>query len=107
MTDSSRKSPDPKGIVPMHASETGGSRLAHWPPPTLSHELKPLAIKHGTNQPIRHATRRGWRMTRSMFAEFQDGEDYKGAGKRAWQTIADAESVADHGSAPANARAKA
>jgi len=75
MTDSSRKSPDRKGIAAMHASDTGGSHLAHWPPPTLGHELKPLAIKHASSQPIKHGTRRGWRMTRSMFAEFEDGED--------------------------------
>jgi hypothetical protein len=70
MTD--RKWPDPKGTSPAH---TGESHLAHWPPPTMGHELKPMAIKRKSNEPIRHATRRGWRLTRAMFSEFEGDED--------------------------------
>ena len=73
MTDSSRRPPDPKGTAPTQASATG-SHLAHWPPPTFKDELKPMAIKHRSSEPIKHANRRGWRMTRSMFAEF-DGDE--------------------------------
>jgi hypothetical protein len=75
MTDSSSEPPDPKGTASTQVSETGRSHLAHWPPPTMGSELKPLAIKHRSSQPIKHATRRGWRMTRSMFAEFEDGDN--------------------------------
>jgi hypothetical protein len=73
MTDSNGKSPDPRGTASTQAA--GGNRLAHWPPPTFRDELKPMAIKHRTNAPIKHATRRGWRMTRSMFAEFEGDDD--------------------------------
>jgi hypothetical protein len=72
MTD--RKSPDPKGTNPLHA-QTGGSHLAHWPPPTMRHELKPMPIKHKTSEPIHHGTRRGWRLTRAMFSEFDGDEE--------------------------------
>ncbi|WP_315742198.1 hypothetical protein [Bradyrhizobium sp. SZCCHNR1075] len=69
-----RKWPDPKGTSPLHAHDTG-SHLAHWPPPSMGRELKPMAIKHKTSEPIKHSTRRGWRLTRAMFSEFEDGED--------------------------------
>ena len=69
-----RKWPDPKGTSPLHAQETGGSHLAHWPPPTFGRELKPMPIKHKTSEPTKRATKRGWRLTRAMFSEFQDDE---------------------------------
>ncbi|GLH75421.1 hypothetical protein SSBR45G_03290 [Bradyrhizobium sp. SSBR45G] len=70
-----RRPSDPKGTSSLSLSHpTSGSHLAHWPPPTLAHELKPMPIKHRTNEPVKHATRRGWRLTREMFAEFQDDE---------------------------------
>ena len=72
MTDS--KWPESKDTSPLHAGETGGSHLAHWPPPTMGRELKPLEVKHKSSALIRHATRRGWRLTRAMFSEF-GGED--------------------------------
>lgn len=72
---SDQKTPDPKGISPLHASPTGGSRLAHWPPPTFGHELRPLPIKHRTTEKVHHGTRRGWRLTRAMFSEFEGDED--------------------------------
>lgn len=52
-----------------------GSQLAHWPPPLLGRDLKPMAIKHRSSEPVKHATRRGWRLTRAMFAEFADNEE--------------------------------
>ncbi|WP_315811057.1 MULTISPECIES: hypothetical protein [unclassified Bradyrhizobium] len=71
----SRRPTDPKGTSPLSLSHpTSGSHLAHWPPPALSSELKPMPIKHRANEPVKHATRRGWRLTRAMFAEFQDDE---------------------------------
>jgi hypothetical protein len=73
MTD--RKWPDFKGTSPLHADKTDGSHLAHWPPPTMSQELKPMAVKHRSSQPVRHATRRGWRLTRAMFSEFSGEEE--------------------------------
>ncbi|BAM89801.1 hypothetical protein S58_38110 [Bradyrhizobium oligotrophicum S58] len=71
-----RRPTDPKGTSSLSLSHpASGSHLAHWPPPTLSHELKPLPIKHRGNEQAKHAPRRGWRLTRAMFAEFQDDED--------------------------------
>lgn len=72
---SNRKTPDPKSTSPLHNGEHVGSHLAHWPPSGLGGELRPMAIKHGNNEPIRHGTRRGWRLTRAMFSEFDGGED--------------------------------
>ena len=72
MTD--RKWPDPKGTSPHHADGTGGNRLAHWPPPSMGQELKPMAVKRKSDETVRHATRRGWRLTRAMFSEF-DGDE--------------------------------
>ena len=74
MTD--RKWPDPKGTSPLHASETGGSHLAHWPPPTMGQQLTPKSVKRSkSGEPVRYATRRGWRLTRAMFSEFEGSED--------------------------------
>jgi hypothetical protein len=73
MTD--RKWPDPKGTSPLHTADTGGSHLAHWPPPTMGQELKPMAVKHKSSEPVRRARRRGWRLTRAMFSEFAGEEE--------------------------------
>jgi hypothetical protein len=74
MTD--RKwSSDPKSESPLHAGETVGSHLAHWPPPTVNSELKPMPIRQKANAHIRHGTRRGWRLTRAMFSEFEGDDD--------------------------------
>ena len=73
MTD--RKWPDPRGTSPLHTNETGGNRLAHWPPPTMGQGLKPKTVKRKTDEPVPRATRRGWRLTRSMFSEFDGDED--------------------------------
>jgi len=70
-----RRPSDPKGTTSLSLSHPASvSHLAHWPPPTFGNELKPLPIKHRTSEPVKHATRRGWRLTRAMFAEFQDDD---------------------------------
>ncbi|ABQ36228.1 MAG: hypothetical protein E6614_01865 [Bradyrhizobium sp.] len=70
-----RRPSDPKGTGSLSLSHPeSGSHLAHWPPPTMSRELKPMPVKHRSSEPVKHATRRGWRLTRAMFAEFQDDE---------------------------------
>jgi hypothetical protein len=51
------------------------SRLAHWPPPAAGHDLKPMPIKQRSTEPVRHGTRRGWRLTRALFAEFQNEDE--------------------------------
>ena len=71
-----RRPTDPKGTSSLSLSHpASGSHLAHWPPPTLGHELRPMPIKHRGNEQAKHTPRRGWRLTRAMFAEFQDDED--------------------------------
>jgi hypothetical protein len=76
MTDPRNRSPDHKGIASLNvrASETAGTHLAHWPPPQLGHEIKPVIIKHKAGEPAKRAKPRGWRLTRAMFAEFADDE---------------------------------
>jgi hypothetical protein len=76
MTDTRNRSPDHKGVGSLHlqASESAGTRLAHWPPPQLGREIKPLIIKHKAGEPANRAKPRGWRLTRAMFSEFADDE---------------------------------
>jgi hypothetical protein len=76
VSDTRNRSPDHKGIASLHAraSETAGTHLAHWPPPQLSEEVKPITIKHKAGEPANRAKPRGWRLTRAMFAEFADDE---------------------------------
>ncbi len=70
------RSTDPKGTSSLSLSHpASGSHLAHWPPPLLGQHLKPMPVKHRSKEPVTHATRRGWRLTRAMFAEFEDDED--------------------------------
>ena len=54
------------------ASETLGTRLAHWPPPRRSQESKPVIMKHQQGEPAKRAKPRGWRLTRALFSEFAD-----------------------------------
>ena len=54
--------------------EAPRSRLASWPPPSVRQDIKPMPIKQRSTEPVKHATRRGWRLTRALFAEFQDDE---------------------------------
>jgi hypothetical protein len=58
----------------LRISETEGSHLAHWPPPTRGQEAKPVFMKHPPGEPAQHAKPRGWRLTRAIFSEFADDE---------------------------------
>ena len=61
---------------PDNSPEPGASHLAHWPPPLLEREVKPMPIKHhAAGEPVKRASRRGWRLMRAMFSEFDDDED--------------------------------
>lgn len=68
---------DPKGVTFRYVapSETKGTHLAHWPPPRFSHDVKPVIAKHAPTESVHYAKPRGWRLTRAIFAEFQDEED--------------------------------
>lgn len=76
MTDSRDNLPGDRGLASLHvrASETGGTRLAHWPPPLRGREAKPVFMKHEPGEPVKRAKPRGWRLTRAMFSEFADEE---------------------------------
>lgn len=69
-------SADRKGPSSMyvHASETSGMHLAHWPPPLRGKESKPVFVKHAAGEPAKRAKPRGWRLTRAIFSEFSDDE---------------------------------
>jgi hypothetical protein len=71
-----KRSSDRKGLSPMyvHASETMGTHLAHWPPPQRGRESKPVFTKHAAGEPVKRAKPRGWRLTRAIFSEFADEE---------------------------------
>jgi len=58
----------------MRANETGGTQLAHWPPPQRGRESKPVFMKHPEGEPVKRAKPRGWRLTRAIFGEFADDE---------------------------------
>jgi hypothetical protein len=38
----------------VRASETGGTHLAHWPPPLREHEARPVLVKHQPAGRARH-----------------------------------------------------
>lgn len=71
---------DRKGLRPMYllASETTGTRLAHWPPPQRSQdrgkESKPVLLTQAAGEPAKRARSRGWRLTRAMFSEVADDD---------------------------------
>lgn len=73
-------SSDHKGLSSMHvrASETTGTRLAHWPPPQRSmergKESKPVLLTQAAEEPAKRARSRGWRLTRAMFSEVADDD---------------------------------
>ena len=58
----------------VRASETAGTHLAHWPPPMRAKENKPVHMKHQSDEPVKRAKPRGWRLTRAIFSEFADDE---------------------------------
>ncbi|QQO31026.1 hypothetical protein JJC00_20405 [Bradyrhizobium diazoefficiens] len=71
---------DRKGLPPTYllASETSGTRLAHWPPPQRSldrgKESKPVLLTQAAGEPAKRARSRGWRLTRAMFSEVADDD---------------------------------
>lgn len=72
--------PDRKGLSPTYllASETTGTRLAHWPPPQRSldrgKDSKPVLVTQAAGEPAKRARPRGWRLTRAMFSEVADDD---------------------------------
>ncbi|MDB5631663.1 MAG: hypothetical protein JWR49_518 [Tardiphaga sp.] len=48
-----------------------GSRLAHWPPPFRSAEVKKKIIQqpHPPDEAPNRAKRRGWRLKRELFSD--------------------------------------
>jgi len=76
MKDSSdRKRPPP---VYLHASETTGTHLSHWPPPLRAKERgkesKPVLVSQTASEPAKRAGPRGWRLQRAMFSEVADDD---------------------------------
>jgi hypothetical protein len=71
-----KRSFDSKGLSSLyvHASETTGTHLAHWPPPQRGKESKPVFMKHPEGEVVKRAKPRGWRLTRAIFSEFADDE---------------------------------
>ena len=71
MTDTPDPPPGDRGLASLHlpASETGGSHLAHWPPPQRAHEVKPVLVKHQPTESAQHAKPHGRVLTRSVFKE--------------------------------------
>lgn len=75
-----KATPDRKGLSPTHllASETTGTRLAHWPPPQRSldrgKDSKPVLVTQAAGEPAKRARPRGWRLTRAMFSEVADDD---------------------------------
>ena len=57
-----------------HADETGGSHLAHWPPPQRGREVKPTQPKHPHHpgEPEPHAKPHGLGLTRSIFKDDEE-----------------------------------
>jgi hypothetical protein len=53
--------------------DTEGVRLAHWPPPFRKMPIKPKVERRPEQvEEPKRATPRGWRITRSMFSEFEE-----------------------------------
>jgi hypothetical protein len=65
---------NPKGPGRSPFSSSEGSRLAHWPPPFRGNAVKPIIMQHPRGEVPKRATARGWRLTRSMFSEFEENE---------------------------------
>ncbi|MCK1653840.1 hypothetical protein IVA88_20690 [Bradyrhizobium sp. 149] len=73
-------SSDRKGLSStfVHASETTGTHLAHWPPPQRAmergKESKPVLATQTTGEPAKRARPRGWRLKRAMFSDVADDD---------------------------------
>lgn len=68
------RAPNRSDIAPVETRslESGQTRLAHWPPPYRSVQVKPIIIKHPPGEVPKRAKPRGWRITRAMFSEFEE-----------------------------------
>ena len=57
---------------------SGGSHLAHWPPPIHAMERgkqsKPNLISQPSGEQTKRARPRGWRLARAMFSEVADDD---------------------------------
>ena len=49
------------------------TKLAHWPPPFRSGQTQPKIIRHQPGETPKLAKPRGWRLTRALFSEFDEG----------------------------------
>jgi hypothetical protein len=69
VTDTRDHSPGERGPASLHlpAGETGGSHLAHWPPPQRGQEVRHGPAKHLPVEPEQHAKPHGSSLTRSAF----------------------------------------
>ncbi|MCP3383272.1 MULTISPECIES: hypothetical protein [unclassified Bradyrhizobium] len=71
---------DRKGLPTTYllASESTGTRLAHWPPPQRAmergKESKPVLMTQAKGEPAKRARPRGWRLSRAMFSEVADDD---------------------------------
>jgi hypothetical protein len=76
MNDSSGR----KGLSPiyLHASETTGTHLSHWPPPQRAKERgkesKPVLVSQAASEPAKRAGPRGWRLQRAMFSKVDEDD---------------------------------
>jgi len=78
MSGTHSRSPGPKGTSFRYVrpSETADTHLAHWPPPRHQREAPSMhKVKHQSNDPVKRAKPRGWRLTRALFSEFSDDEE--------------------------------
>ena len=58
----------------LHASETTGTHLAHWPPPHRGKAGTPVLVTTKAAEPVKRARPRGWRLTRAILSEFPGDE---------------------------------
>jgi hypothetical protein len=49
------------------------TKLAHWPPPFRSGQTQPKIVRHQPDEKPKLAKPRGWRLTRALFSEFDEG----------------------------------
>ncbi|AMA58275.1 MULTISPECIES: hypothetical protein [unclassified Bradyrhizobium] len=75
-----KDSSDRKGLSPiyLHASETTGTHLSHWPPPLRAKERgkesKPVLVSQTASEPAKRAGPRGWRLQRAMFSKVDEDD---------------------------------
>jgi hypothetical protein len=75
VTDTRDHPPSGRGLAPPHpqARDTGGSHLAHWPPPQRGQEVRHAPAQHHLpNEPDQHAKPHGLSLTRSAFKDEAD-----------------------------------